>query len=142
MIDHAAIAARLTAQVPDLKGGVEVSLDIAEIADRPVKLPQAFLCPTGDRAGPPAHVTGHDQRLAHSLLVLLGLPSRNDPTGGGGVSALEALRRDIRAALHGWMPAGGASALIYTGGRLIAAPKGAVWWGLTFSVDTYEDDPT
>lgn len=142
MIDHDAIVARLVAQVPGLTGGVKATLDVTEIAERIVKLPEAYVCPTGDTAGPPGRVTGHDQRLTHGLLVLLGLSARNDPTGASAVAALTTLRADIRAALHGWAPPDAASALTYTGGRLVATPKGAVWWGITFTADTYEDDPT
>lgn len=139
MIDIAVIATRLATEIATLRGHVEPSLDVAAMVEAPPARAKAYVAPTGDRGGPAEIVTGHDQRLSHTVLVLVGLPSRNDAGAGGAVAQLTTLRRDIRATLHGWQPAGWVAPLHYSGGRLVSVPRGGVWWGLTFTVDSYEE---
>lgn len=142
MIDESLIVARLNDQVADLRGRVEATLDFAQLAKAPVGKAVAYVVPSGDRAGPPGHVTGYGQRHSHTILVLIGVAAVNTRGGAGAVDDLRTLREAVIGALRGWAAAGWDSAMVYASGRLLAAPPGGAWWGLFFTVDIYEDDPT
>lgn len=133
------IVERIRDQVPTLRRSVEPSLDIAGMVGDVVRAPVAYVAPTGDRGAPDLLVGDRMQQVTRTIVVLLGLPSRNDKTGGNAVDDLEVLRTAVRSALHGWQPAGADSPCVYTGGRLAGLPAGAVWWAITISIDTYED---
>lgn len=136
MIAVDAIRARLDAQVAGLRK-VEVSLDVAAMVEGAVGHPTAYVVPTGRRGGKSPTVTGMDQVMTESLIVLIGVPARNDKGAGGAVDDLRGMIGEICAALSGWRPEGAIGAMRYTGDRLASVPRGAVWWAVTFTVETY-----
>lgn len=139
MIDEDLIVGRIGDQVVTLRGRVEATLDFGPLTKAPTGQPMAYVVPSGDRAGPPGYVTGHDQLRTHTVLVVIGVAARNTRGGAGAVGDLRDLRRRVIGALHGWQAPGWDSAMTYASGRLLAVPAGGAWWGLFFTVDTYEE---
>lgn len=100
--------------------------------------PAAFVMPLAEQAGRSQLMGVHAQRITQAFGVIQVVQNLRDARGAASVSELEVHRRDIRAALLGWVPDPAiGSTVSTTGGRLLLFEQGRLWWTDEFVVDDY-----
>ncbi len=108
-MDSAAIIARLTERVPDLRR-IGVAADLAAVVDG--KLPDqtgpsAFIVGLGARGARPDSAAGvFTQEITETISVILTVRSIDNRAGDKAVDEVEALKAAIRTAIAGWAPEG------------------------------------
>ena len=139
--------------IPDLPGLVEIRLG-AECAntirqlggaaglDSAIKAirtkPAVFIIPLADRPNAPPTAAQFSQLFETAVGVVIAVSNKADPRGDASRESLVAVRRAVRAALLGWVPAGCLSGLAAGGGNLLRLDDGLLWWQDDY-VTTYQE---
>lgn len=137
MIDLVAAQVRLRDLAPALQlvAGA-ASFDLA-VASGPVNCPAAYVMPAAEKAGPNAAFGTVAQRLRVGFSVALAVQYVQDPAGDTVTSEIEALRRQVFAALIGWEPGDAAGAVAFESGRWVTVHNGFFWWQDEFVCDQF-----
>lgn len=80
--------------------------------------PCAFVLPLADDPQPPASQNAVRQVLVDSFSVIVAVSNATDERGQGAAASVEALRRELWAALLGWRPTDEYDGVQYEGGSL------------------------
>lgn len=123
----APVIARIATQCPGflLVGG---AADFSGVDGTPRATPAAFVVPLAERARP-SEGFGEDFQIVDATFgILLAVTNVASRGGAEGVTDLEALRAEVRAALLGWIPAGGGAPLAFERGDLLEFRPGLLWW--------------
>lgn len=133
----AATITRLQGQRPPF-AIVEGVARFAAIRAEPPAYPAAYVLPLAETASPNTRATGgHVQQVSMSVAVVILCRAAQDPSGAAAVTDLAALRLAVRDALLGWTPDGASDGYEYTGGELLRAEGGSVWWQDTYTASYY-----
>lgn len=117
---------------------VEGVARFAAIRAEPPAWPAAYVLPLAETASPNARATGgHLQQVSISIAVVIICRAVQDPSGAAAVTDLAALRLATQDALLGWTPEGAASGYDYSGGELLRAEAGTIWWQDTYTASYY-----
>lgn len=129
----AATITRLQGQRPPF-AIVEGVARFAAIRAEPPAYPAAYVLPLAETASPNTHATGSIlQEVSASVAVVILCRAAQDPSGAAAIADLAALRLAIRDALLGWAPAGASDGYEFSGGELLRAEGGSVWWQDTYT---------
>lgn len=138
-MDLSLVLARLKTQLTGLKSiGASVDLDAA--IEGVVALPAAFVLPLAESATTQDLTGTTGERVTQAFGVMHCLSNRRDSQGAAALADLVAVRRNLRAALVGWVPdAATGEPVHYTAGRLLRLDgDGRLWWIDEFQLITYE----
>lgn len=137
MIDLDTTAQRLRSQVPDLLlvAGA-ASFDLA-VASGPAAYPAAYVMPAQEKAGPSAGFGLVAQQVRVGFSVALAVQYVQDASGDGVAARIEALRRQVFAALLGWEPSDANGPVVFDSGRWVTLHNGFFWWQDEFACDQF-----
>lgn len=129
MIPHAPIVERLRASCASLRA-VDGAAEFAAVAGRVTTHPAAWVIPLGESAGENRFSAGFAtaQRVDTTFGVVLVVGDVSDQQGAAATELLTAIRREVQAALLGWMPAEATQPLVYAGGDALRFEAGLIWW--------------
>jgi hypothetical protein len=100
-----------------------------EAPPAPARCPAAYVVELADQAGGNGLAAGGiRQLLTERLALVLIVASLRDARGAAAAAELRSVRHATRAALVGWAPDEAHDALLFGGGRLIAAERGYLVW--------------
>ena len=68
------------------------------------------------------------------ISVVLAIRNFRDPRGAEGLHRIEAVRRSLLAALHGWKPPESAGRAYFTRGRVVDYTAHVTWWQDEYTV--------
>lgn len=129
----AATITRLQGQRPPF-AIVEGAAQFAAISTEPPAYPAAYVLPLAETASPNTHATGGIlQEVSVSVAVVILCRAAQTPSGAAAIADLAALRLAVRDALLGWAPDGASDGYEFSGGELLRAVAGSVWWQDTFT---------
>ncbi len=74
-----------------------------------------------------------------SFAVVLGVQSRNDPTGEKGNQLIKQLRGITHSSMQGWLPPGQSTAFKRGQDKLLALADNGLWWINFYSIETFEE---
>ena len=137
-MELAPIVARLEAQLEGFKkiGG---AADLEAIANGVVPTPSCYVIPTRETASDIDLVGGFEQAITVGFSVVIAVSNLRDATGGAAIDVLDALRKQIKAALHRWVPdPANGEAVRFDSGALVRFDDGLLWWLDEYRVLTYE----
>lgn len=133
----AALIARLKAELTGVRS-VGGAADLDAAMEATVATPAVYVITLAETAGASPYVAGTVQRITQQFGVLSVVNNRRDGAGQAAMDDLTTLRTAIRAALLGWVPdEATASAVQFSGGRLMRFEEGRLWWVDQFQVETY-----
>ena len=108
---------------------VSGAADFEAAADsRPTAIPAAYVLPLQELAGPNELGCAVAQLVTASFGIALATTNVSDAKGRGALVDIEALRKQARQALLGWVPAGAEFPMEFGGGALLGFKKGVLWW--------------
>ena len=134
----APIVARLEAQLEGFKkiGG---AADLEAIANGVVPTPSCYVVMTRETASDIDLVGGFEQAITVGFSVVIAVSNLRDATGGSAIDVLDALRKQIKSALHRWVPdPANGEAVRFDSGALVRFDDGLLWWLDEYRVLTYE----
>lgn len=129
---------RLKAQLTGLRS-IGGSADLDAAMRGTVVAPCAFVVPLAEK-GQELESTGPTQQKLFSLFgVIQVVENRRDNTGAAALLDLKALRKQVFAALVGWVPdAGAGEPVIFVSGELVQAEgDGRLWWSDEFQLSSF-----
>ena len=83
--------------------------------------------------------SGQLQERQLIFAVIVGLQSRNDPTGEKGNTQLQTLRDNVKGSLSGWVPTGYENGVVRGKGDLLAFADNGIWWMDRYSINIFEE---
>ena len=137
-MEIAPIVARLEAQLTGFKkiGG---AADLEAIGNGVVTTPSCYVIPTRETASDIDLVGGFEQAITVGFSVVIAVSNLRDATGGAAIDVLDALRKQIKSALHRWVPdPTNGEAVRFDSGALVRFDDGLLWWLDEYRVLTYE----
>ncbi len=137
-MELAPIVARLESQLSGFKkiGG---AADLEAIGNGVVPTPSCYVVMTRETASDIDLVGGYEQAITVGFGVVIAVANRFDATGGAAIDVLDALRKQIKAALNRWVPDPTNGELVrFDGGALVRFDDGLLWWLDEYHVLTYE----
>ena len=137
-MELAPIVARLEDQLSGFKkiGG---AADLEAIHNGVVPTPSCYVVMTRETASDIDLVGGFEQAITVGFGVVIAVANRFDATGGAAIDVLDALRKQIKAALHRWVPdPTNGEAVRFDSGALVRFDDGLLWWHVEYHVLTYE----
>ena len=132
------IVARLESQLSGFKkiGG---AADLEAIGNGVVPTPSCYVVMTRETASDIDLVGGYEQAITVGFGVVIAVANRFDATGGAAIDVLDALRKQIKAALNRWVPDPTNGEVVrFDGGALVRFDDGLLWWLDEYHVLTYE----
>ncbi len=130
--------ARLESQLSGFKkiGG---AADLEAIGNGVVPTPSCYVVMTRETASDIDLVGGYEQAITVGFGVVIAVANRFDATGGAAIDVLDALRKQIKAALNRWVPDPTNGEVVrFDGGALVRFDDGLLWWLDEYHVLTYE----
>lgn len=126
-MDLAPVLARLKSQ---LTGFCKIggAADLAALGNGLVPTPALFLFPAEEQAAAPEFAGDNIARVAVSFSIVLAVSNKASAQGEGALGGLEAYRDQVKAALHGWVPAAGYDLVSFSGGRLMPFDNATLFW--------------
>ena len=137
-MELAPIVARLEAPLEGFKkiGG---AADLEAIGNGVVTTPSCYVIPTRETASDIDLVGGFEQAITVGFSVVIAVSNLRDATGGAAIDVLDALRKQIKSALHRWVPdPTNGEAVRFDSGALVRFDDGLLWWLDEYRVLTYE----
>lgn len=137
-MELAPIVARLENQLTAFKkiGG---AADLEAIGNGVVPTPSCYVVMTRETASDIDLVGGFEQAITVGFGVVIAVANRFDATGGAAIDVLDALRKQIKAALNRWVPdPTNGEAVRFDAGALVRFDDGLLWWLDEYRVLTYE----
>ena len=137
-MELAPIVARLEAQLEGFKkiGG---AADLEAIGNGVVITPSCYVVPTRETASDIDLVGGFEQAITVNFGVVIAVANLRDATGGAAIDVLDALRKQIKAALNRWIPDPTNGEVVrFESGALVRFDDGLLWWLDEYRVLTYE----
>lgn len=137
-MELAPIVARLEDQLTGFKkiGG---AADLEAIGNGVVPTPSCYVVMTRETASDIDLVGGFEQAITVGFGVVIAVANRFDATGGAAIDVLDALRKQIKAALNRWVPdPTSGEAVRFDSGALVRFDDGLLWWLDEYRVLTYE----
>ncbi len=137
-MELAPIVARLESQLSGFKkiGG---AADLEAIGNGVVPTPSCYVVMTRETASDIDLVGGYEQAITVGFGVVIAVANRFDATGGAAIDVLDALRKQIKAALNRWVPDPTNGEVVrFDGGALVRFDDGLLWWLDEYHVLTYE----
>ena len=137
-MELAPIVARLESQLSGFKkiGG---AADLEAIGNGVVPTPSCYVVMTRETASDIDLVGGYEQAITVGFGVVIAVANRFDATGGAAIDVLDALRKQIKAALNRWVPdPTNGEAVRFDAGALVRFDDGLLWWLDEYRVLTYE----
>jgi len=118
---------------------IEGMSSLAEAMKGVGAVPALYLVPLAEKGQEMPHTGDLDQFIGVMFGVIFAMPSGRTSMGLDAVLALEAKRREVRAALVGWAPdQETGEPITFVGGELIDLPAtGHLWWADDFQLTTY-----
>lgn len=95
--------------------------------------PACFMIEQASQPLANASIVGARQQVRTQIGVILAVNMLRDSAGAADRDDLEEAREAVRAALLGWIPAAGFTAMTYAGGFLMDFEPGRLWWQDSFS---------
>lgn len=132
------IVARLESQLSGFKkiGG---AADLEAIGNGVVPTPSCYVVMTRETASDIDLVGGYEQAITVGFGVVIAVANRFDATGGAAIDVLDALRKQIKAALNRWVPDPTNGEVVrFDAGALVRFDDGLLWWLDEYHVLTYE----
>ena len=132
------IVARLESQLSGFKkiGG---AADLEAIGNGVVPTPSCYVVMTRETASDIDLVGGYEQAITVGFGVVIAVANRFDATGGAAIDVLDALRKQIKAALNRWVPDPTNGQVVrFDAGALVRFDDGLLWWLDEYHVLTYE----
>ena len=137
-MELAPIVARLESQLSGFKkiGG---AADLEAIGNGVVPTPSCYVVMTRETASDIDLVGGYEQAITVGFGVVIAVANRFDATGGAAIDVLDALRKQIKAALNRWVPDPTNGQVVrFDAGALVRFDDGLLWWLDEYHVLTYE----
>lgn len=137
-MELAPIVARLESQLSGFKkiGG---AADLEAVGNGVVPTPSCYVVMTRETARDIDLVGGYEQAITVGFGVVIAVANRFDATGGAAIDVLDALRKQIKAALNRWVPDPTNGEVVrFDGGALVRFDDGLLWWLDEYHVLTYE----
>lgn len=111
--------------------------DLAAIQEGRVPAPALYVLPMEESASDMAFAGDNIQRVFAKFAVVLAVSNKADAAGAAAVNSIEALRDQVKAALHGWQAPGSTDCVRFTGGRLLSFSDGVLFWMDEFQTTFY-----
>ena len=137
-MELAPIVARLESQLSGFKkiGG---AADLEAVGNGVVPTPSCYVVMTRETASDIDLVGGYEQAITVGFGVVIAVANRFDATGGAAIDVLDALRKQIKAALNRWVPDPTTGEVVrFDAGALVRFDDGLLWWLDEYHVLTYE----
>lgn len=114
---------------------VKSALSLGEVKGKAVPAPYcAFLVPISDvPKNLEADKVGNIDEMTSTIAVIIGVQSRNDPTGEKGNELLQDVKTLVRNRLSAYSPERGYSGFKLKGGKLFGMADNGLWWIEQFS---------
>lgn len=136
--------ARLLAIDPPVFSIVEGAAEFASIDSVPVAMPAAYVLIEAEASGQNARATGGPvlQRCEADVAVIIITANVSDATGGAAAGDIETLKRQVRTALIGFVPASSddGTPVEHISGELLKVRSGTVWQKELFSAAFYLEE--
>lgn len=133
--------ARLRAQIATLGAALVDGAAAfgAATETNPVSTPAIYVVPLSETPAP----TQFDgvQRVTGDMAIVCAVRNLTDARGEAAQIDLQALRVNVKAALLGWVPADGHTAIERGAGRLLAFRDGHLWWQDIYRSNYFEKTP-
>lgn len=140
----AAIVARLGEISPATFSTVGLAADFAAIERNMPTTPAAFVLIKSEVSAPTDRVTGLVLQVCQvDVAVVIVTENVADPLGAAASTDMTDLKRAVRKALIGWMPACAEQPIEHVSGELLKARNGVIWHEDVFSTAVYlEEEPS
>lgn len=119
-----AIRERLAERIDDIDVQGALALSAAQAAHQRDAI---YVVPLGENANPDSLVNAVRQTVDVTIGIILAITNRRDRRGEAAEDEVTERRRQVRAAILGFEPAGG-DPLTYLRGRLLRLADQTVWW--------------
>ncbi|WDE07290.1 hypothetical protein SG34_010575 [Thalassomonas viridans] len=115
------------------------ALNMAALKDKSVPKPYcAYVVPVSEVPKKSTMDTaGAMQKMEVTFAVVVGIQSRNDPTGTKGNLLLQLLLKDMGKSLLAFVPAPGYSGCLLGAGNLLKMADNGIWWMQRFTTTFY-----
>lgn len=97
-------------------------------ATKPKALPAAYVLPLQEHAAANELACAVAQMVTASFGIALAITNFADGKGCKALLDIEALRKQVRPALLGWLPDGAQLPMEFGGGALLGFKNGVLWW--------------
>lgn len=126
-MDLTPVLDRLKAELTGFKkiGG---AADLASLGTGLVSTPAAFLFPAEEGAGDMEFAGDSISRISVNFSVVLAVSNKASVQGEASLGGLESFRNQVKAALHGWLPAASHDPVGFAGGRLLSFDDAVLYW--------------
>ena len=117
---------------------VEGTLSVAQLQDRPITMPAAYVMPVSSASGENQRMNGVLQMTEEHVAVLIIFENLTAPIGDATTDELEALFKWVREQLIGVVLSPFYKAIEHVSGELVKARGGIIWWQETFSITHFQ----
>ena len=97
-------------------------------AAKPTAVPAAYVLPLQEHPGANELACAVAQLVTASFGIALATTNVADAKGCNALIDIGALRKSVRQALLGWVPAGAQFPMEFGGGALLGFKNGVLWW--------------
>jgi hypothetical protein len=114
---------------------------LAQVKDRPIAMPAAFVIPLQEASEPNSRIDGPVfQRTAADVGVIIVCENVADAKGGATNDLLSDLKAWVRRQLIGFAPTAEADPMEHVTGGIIKAAQGTVWFQDVFGTAYYQEE--